>query len=126
MKNRKIYSVIVSLIPAVQATLDTFNAANVNSNVRMYIGAGLILLLIILQGIQIYFNPDIKDKALWVSAVAFIGYIAGGIIDHLQLFAFTDEASSIIRLAFTLIVVFTNAIVKQYNSVNTILKINLK
>jgi hypothetical protein len=126
MKNRKIYSVIVSLIPAVQATLDTFNAANINNNMRMYIGAGLILLLIILQGIQIYFNPDIKDKALWVSALALIGYIAGGIIDHLQLFAITNEASSMIRLVFTLVVVFTNAIVKQYNTVDTTLEINLK
>lgn len=126
MKNKKIYSVIVSLIPALQAVLDTFNAANVNNNMRMYIGASLILLLIILQGFQIYFNPDIKDKALWVSIVAFIGYIAGGIIDHLQLFAFTDEATSIIRLVFTLIIVFVNAIVKQYNTIDTKLEINLK
>lgn len=126
MKNKKIYSVLVSLIPAIQATLDTFNAANVSNNVRIYIGAFLILMLIILQGIQIYLNPDIKDKALWVSAVALIGFIAGGIIDHLQLFAFTNEVSSIIRLAFTLVVVFTNAIVKQYNIVDTTLKLNLK
>jgi len=126
MKNKKIYSVLVSLIPAVQATLDTFNAANVSSNVRMYIGAFLILILIILQGVQIYLNPDIKDKALWVNVVAFIGYVAGGIIDHLQLIALTDEISSIIRLAFTLIVVFTNALVRQYNTVDTTLEINLK
>jgi len=119
MKNKKIYSVLVSLIPAIQATLDTFNAANINSNARMYIGAGLILLLILLQGIQIYFNPDIKDKALWISVIALIGYVAGGIIDHLQVLAFTEETSSIIRLAFTLIVVFTNSVVKEYNTIST-------
>lgn len=126
MKNQKIYSVIVSLIPAIQAVLDTFNAANVSDHMRMYIGGALIFLIIVLQGIQIYFNPEIKNKAIWVSIVALIGYIAGGMIDNLNLISLSEETSSIIRLAFSLVVVFANTIAKEYNTVNTGLKINLK
>lgn len=122
MKNQKVYSVIVSLIPAIQAILDTFNVANVNGTMRMYIGAGLILLIIILQGIQIYFNPEVKDRALWVSAVALTGYIAGGIIDNLKTIQITDEIASVLRLVFSLIIVITNAIVREYNTVD----INIK
>lgn len=122
MKNQKVYSVIVSLIPAIQAILDTFNVANVNSTMRVYIGAGLILLIIILQGIQIYFNPEVKDKALWVSAVALTGYIAGGIIDNLKTIQITDEVASVVRLVFSLIIVITNAIVREYNTVDTNVK----
>ncbi len=127
MKNKKIYSVLVSLIPAVQAMLDTFNLAQVNDTVRAYIGAVLILLLIVLQGIQIYLNPSIKDKALWVSVVALVGYIAGGIIDNLDLVHMTEEVSGIVRLIFSLVVTLANAIVRQYNTVdNNNYTLNLK
>ena len=70
MKNQKMYSVLVSMIPAIQAILDTFNVANMDSHVRMYIGEALIFLIILLQCIQIYFNPNIKDTSLLVNAVA--------------------------------------------------------
>lgn len=126
MKNQKTYSVLVSIIPAIQATLDTFNIADVNSSMRMYIGASLILLIIVLQGIQIYFNPNVKDRALWVSVVALIGYIAGGILDNLQVVQIAVEASSIVRLVFSLIVVFTNTIVKEYNTIDNKIQLNLK
>lgn len=118
MKNQKAYSVLISLIPALQAILDTFNAAKVDGAMRMYIGASLMLLLIILQGIQIYLNPNIKDRALWVSIVALSGYIAGGVIDNLNLIHITDEVFSIVRLVFSLVVVVSNAIVREYNTVS--------
>lgn len=92
----------------------------------MYIGASLILFLIILQGIQIYLYPDIKDRALWVSIVALMGYIAGGIIDNLNIVNLSQETDSIIRLVFTLIVVFANAIIRQYNTVDNQMKLNIK
>ncbi len=126
MKNQKMYSVLVSMIPAIQAILDTFNVANMDSHVRMYIGAALIFLIIVLQGIQIYFNPNIKDTALWVNAVAMIGYVAGGIIDNLPAIQISEEVSSVIRLVFSLIVVFANAIVREFNTVNRPLNINTK
>ena len=116
MKNQKAYSVLISLIPAIQAILDTFNAAKVDGAMRTYIGATLMLLLIILQGIQIYLNPNIKDRALWVSIVALCGYIAGGVVDNLNLIHLTDEVFSIVRLTFSLVVVVANAIVREYNT----------
>ncbi len=126
MKNQKAYSVIVSLIPAVQAILDTFNAAQVSDALRMYIGALLILLIIVMQGIQIYLNPSIKNNALWVSVVALIGYIAGGIMDNLNVIPMSEEVASVIRLVFSLFVVIANAIVREYNTVEDKLKINIK
>lgn len=114
--NKFAYSVIISMIPALQATLDTFNAANLQNESRVYVSAILMLALIILQGIQTYFNPEIKNTALWISIVAFIGYVAGGIIDNLQIIQLSEENASVIRLAFTLIVVFSTSIVKQYNT----------
>src|SRR6218665_3578629 len=119
MKKQKIYSVIVSLIPAVQAVLDTFNAAKVSDDMRMYIGAGLIFLIIVLQGIQIYFNPEVKNTALWVNVLALTGYVAGGVIENLNLISLSEEAASIIRLAFSLIVVITNTIVREYHTVDS-------
>ncbi len=126
MKNQKAYSVIVSLIPAVQAVLDTFNAAQVSDALRMYIGALLILLIIVMQGIQIYLNPSIKNNALWVSVVALIGYIAGGVMDNLNVIPMSEESASVIRLVFSLFVVIANAIVREYNTVEDKLKINIK
>lgn len=81
----------------------------------MYIGACLMLLLIILQGVQIFFNPNIKDSALWVCSIALVGYTAAGVIDNLNIIQFANETASIIRLVFSLIVILTNAIVVQYN-----------
>ena len=124
MKNKNLYTIIVSTIPAVQALLDTFNVANINDNVRAYIGASLMLVLIILQGIQIYLNPRIKDKALWLSIVALVGYIAGGVLDNLHIIQLSAEAASIVRLVFTILIVITNTIVKQHNSIDNSLNIN--
>lgn len=114
MKNQKLYAVLVSLIPAVQAALDTFNMANMNGSVRMYTGAVLMLLLIVLQGIQIYLNPALNNRLLWVNVVALIGYISGGIIDHLQWISLSDDNESLLRLLFSFAVIVSNAVVKVY------------
>ena len=73
-----------------------------------------MLLLIVLQGIQIYLNPAVNNRLLWVNVVALVGYISGAIIDHLQWISLSEDNESLLRLLFSFAVIACNAIVRVY------------
>lgn len=126
MKNTKLYSILIGIIPVIQIVLDTINTAKLDNNIRMIVGASLMLMLIILQGIERYLSPNIKNTSLWISIIALIGFIAGGILDNLQIVSLSENSESIIRLIFTLIVVISATISKQFGYDENIYKEDVK
>jgi len=126
MKNTKLYSILIGIIPVIQIVLDTINTAKLDNNIRMIVGASLMLMLIILQGIERYLSPNIKNTSLWISVIASLGFIAGGILDNLQIVSLSENSESIIRLIFTLIVVISATISKQFGYDENIYKEDVK
>ena len=126
MKNTKLYSILIGIIPVIQIVFDTINTAKLDNNIRMIVGASLMLMLIILQGIERYLSPNIKNTSLWISVIASLGFIAGGILDNLQIVSLSENSESIIRLIFTLIVVISTTISKQFGYDENIYKEDVK
>lgn len=126
MKNTKLYSILIGIIPVLQIVLDTINTAKLDNNIRMIVGASLMLMLIILQGIERYLSPNIKNTSLWISVIALLGFVAGGILDNLQIISLSENSESIIRLIFTLIVVISTTISKQFGYDENIYKENVQ
>lgn len=110
----KLYSILIGIIPVLQIVLDTINTANLDENLRTIIGASLMLVLIILQGIERYLSPFKKNTALWISIIALIGFIAGGILDNLHIIKLAPNLESLVRLIFTLMVIVSAGISRQF------------
>lgn len=126
MISKKTYAILIGIIPVLQIVLDTINTAKLDNNIRMIVGASLMLMLIILQGIERYLSPNIKNTSLWISVIALLGFVAGGILDNLQIISLSENSESIIRLIFTLIVVISTTISKQFGYDENIYKENVQ
>ncbi len=112
MKNEKLYQILIALIPTIQIAFDAINSIGLEDDIRTIIGGSLILTMLILNGIKQYFDPLIKNTAVGISILLFFGYVAGGIIDHLEVFNFSENTDAIVRTAMLVIVSASGALSK--------------
>jgi len=110
--------VIVGLLfTFLQLLFDTLNVAKFSTETTIYIGAFGMLFSLFRTGWIQYFESDIADTTLWIQISLFVVYVAGGVLDKLDILPFNDEWKSIIRVVLTLFTNFIPIVLKTLNEV---------
>lgn len=113
MKNQKIFITIMTVIVAVQSVFDAFKTVPLPESATMWIGISGMLIGIIATGIKNYLDPAIANgKNLAVTICLFIAFIAGGVLDQLNVFHLSEVATGYVRLVLTLIVTIIGVVSK--------------
>lgn len=105
--NNKVMVIVGLFFTFLQLLFDTLNLGKFSLETTVYIGAFGMLFSLIRTGWIQYFESDIKDSTLWIQIALLVVYVAGGILDKLDILPFNDEIKSIVRVILTL---FTNFI----------------
>lgn len=110
--------VIVGLLfTFLQLLFDTLNVAKFSTQTTVYIGAFGMLFSLLRTGWIQYFESDITNTTLWIQISLFCIYVAGGILDKLDILPFNDEWKSIIRVVLTLFTNFIPIVLKTLNEI---------
>lgn len=110
--------VIVGLLfTFLQLLFDTLNVAKFSTQTTVYIGAFGMLFSLLRTGWIQYFESDITNTTLWIQISLFCVYVAGGILDKLDILPFNDEWKSIIRVVLTLFTNFIPIVLKTLNEI---------
>lgn len=117
MKKNTSIILIGLLLTLSQLLLDTLNVAKFSTQTTVYIGALGILISIIRSGYIQYFDSGISNETLIIQVLLFILFVAGGVLDKLEILPFNEEWKSIIRLILTFII---NAIPLILNTVKNL------
>lgn len=102
IKQNKWFAITALILMLSQLFLDTLNVANFNTNTTVWIGAIGMFISIVNAGFKQYFS-DIDNSTIYIQVLLFVAYIAGGVLDQLDILPFNDDWKSIIRLGLTFI-----------------------
>lgn len=112
----KLFIVIGLVLTLLQLLFDTLNVSNLSVETKTVIGAAGIFLALICSGFKQYFDPSISNATLWIQALLFAGYVAGGLLDKFDMLPFNDEWKSIIRIILTFTVNAVPIVIKTMTS----------
>ncbi len=110
------YGIIIGLFPVIQVILDTLNTAQLDSEIRMYIGAISMFCLILLDGFKKYFNPEIENNGIWITILMLVVFVIGGVLDNSNTFQMTENIKSIFRIITTILIYVIGQLSNLYYS----------
>lgn len=112
----KLFAIIGLLITLAQMLFDLLNVANLNDSSKMYVGAIGMVLAIVNSGFKQFFDKKIDNKTIYLQVLLFIGFIAGGILDHFHQLEFLGEdTTAVMRVSLTFISTSIPIIIKTIN-----------
>jgi len=97
----KLFIVIGLILTLLQLLFDTLNVSHFSEQTTVIIGAIGIFLSILNSGFKQYFDNTISDKTLWIQALLFVAYVAGGLLDKFDVLPLNDELKAIVRIVLT-------------------------
>lgn len=113
-----VYVKIIGLLPMLQVLFDTINVAQVGENVKMYVGASLMLLILIVNAFKIYFDPNKSNNALWLTIVMAVLFVVGGVLDQLDIFNLNEKWQGIVRTIATLLMAVGAYLINAFGDKN--------
>ncbi|HRH58693.1 MAG TPA: hypothetical protein PLS10_13665 [Chitinophagales bacterium] len=114
----KIFALIGLLITLAQMLFDLLNVANLNENTKIYVGAIGMVLAIINSGFKQFFDKNIDNRTIYLQLLLFIGFVAGGILDHFnQLDFLGQDTTAVMRVTLTFISTSIPIIIKTINEI---------
>lgn len=74
-----------------------------------------MVVTVLSSALETYFNPQLSNKILWVQCVGALGFIAGGLLDHFDVFHFSEVVTEWIRFSLVLVWKVSDYIIKEFS-----------
>lgn len=73
-----------------------------------------MVVTVLSSALETYFSPSLSNKILWVQIVGAIGFTAGGILDHFDVFHFSEVVTEWLRFSLVLLWKVSDYIIKEF------------
>lgn len=76
-----------------------------------------MIVTVLASALETYFNPNLSNKILWIQIVGAIGFTAGGILDHFDVFHFSEVVTEWLRFSLVLVWKVSDYIIKEFSPI---------